>query len=86
MLDHPSVDVMARTKQFTDRGFRLWCALETVMPPGITQPLALRAIRSVLPPSFCMRRGFAELEYHGWVRRRMAANQPQVDLLYRLEG
>ena len=41
MLDHPSIDVMERTKPLSDRGFRLLVALETVMPPGVTQPLAL---------------------------------------------
>lgn len=87
MLDQPSIEVLERTKPLSDRGFRLLVALETVMPPGVTQPLALRAIGSVLPWRYRgVRRCLAELESHGWIRRREMAGRPLVDLLYRLEG
>ena len=87
MLDQPSIDVMERTKPLSDPSFRLLVALETVMPPGVTQPLAIRALRAALPRKFRrMYLRLEELELHGWIRRRSNRGRPLVDLLYRREG
>lgn len=77
--------LLPHARPLTDAGFRLLVAIDATTPREATEHfLSIADLALLLPRSFhSVRRGLAELEWHGWIRRRRSEGNLCVDLLYR---